>query len=91
MYPTWEHPNAYIKQLLTYIKKEINNNNTVIVGYFNIPIVGHLGGSLVKCLPSAQVLIPGYWDQVSHWAPYREPTSPSAYVSASLCVSLMKK
>ena len=24
---------------------------------------------LVKLLPSAQVMIPGFWDQVLHWAP----------------------
>ena len=29
----------------------------------------------------------GSWDRVLHQAPYREPASPSAYVSASLCVS----
>ena len=37
--------------------------------------------------PSAQVMIPGSWDQVPYWAPCREPASPSAY--ASLSVSLM--
>ena len=30
---------------------------------------GHLGGSVVKCLPSAQVMIPAFWDQAPHWAP----------------------
>ena len=37
-------------------------------------------------LPSAQVMIPGSWDVVPHWGLCREPASPSAYVSASLCV-----
>ena len=53
--------------------------------------MGHLGGSVIEHLPLAQVMIPGSWDQVLHWAPCREPASPSAYVSASLCVSLIKK
>ena len=48
---------------------------------------GHLGGSVVECLPLAQVVILGSWDQVLHWAPLREPASLSACVSASLCVS----
>ena len=39
---------------------------------------GHLGGSAVEHLPSAQVVILGSWDGVLHL---------SAYVSASLCVS----
>ena len=30
-------------------------------------------------------------DPVPHQAPCKEPASPSAYVSASLCVSLMNK
>ena len=38
-----------------------------------------------------QGMIPGSWDQVLHQAPRREPASPSACVSASLCVSLMNK
>ena len=38
-------------------------------------------------LPSAQGVILGSWDQVPHQAPHREPASPSACVSASLCVS----
>ena len=46
-----------------------------------------LGGSVVE----AQVVIPGSWDQVTHRAPCRKPASPSAYVSASLYVSLVNK
>ena len=46
--------------------------------------IGHLGGSAVDCLPSAQVIILGPWYRVPHWAPYREPVSSSACVSASL-------
>ena len=53
--------------------------------------MGHLGGSVVEHLPLVQVVIPGSWDQVSHQAPCGEPASPSDYVSASLCVSLMNK
>ena len=30
---------------------------------------------------------PGIWDRVPHWAPHMEPASPSACVSAFLCVS----
>ena len=48
-----------------------------------------LGGLAVECLPSVQGGIPGFQDQVLHWAPCMEPASPSACVSASLCVSLM--
>ena len=46
---------------------------------------------MVERLHLAQGMIPGFWDQVPHRAPCKEPTSPSAYVSASLCVSLMNK
>ena len=45
--------------------------------------MGHLGGSVVEHLPSAQVVILGSWDQVPHRAPHTEPASPSACVSAS--------
>ena len=45
----------------------------------------------VKHLPSSQVMISGSWDRVLHQAPCVEPASPSAYVSASLFVSLMNK
>ena len=49
--------------------------------------MGHLGGSVVEHLPSAQVVILVAWDQVLHWVPSGEPASPSAYVSASVCRS----
>ena len=39
---------------------------------------GHLGGSVVEHLPLAQVMIPGFWDQVPDRAPCMEPASPSA-------------
>ena len=52
---------------------------------------GCLGGSVVEHLPSAQVVIPGSWDRVPHWALRREPASPSACVSASLSGSLIYK
>ena len=55
------------------------------------PTPGCLGGAVVKHLPLAQVMIPGSWDQAPQQAPHREPASPSAYVSASLSVSLMNK
>ena len=50
---------------------------------------GHLGGSVVGCLPLAQGVIPESRDQVPRRDPRREPASPSARVSASLslCVS----
>ena len=49
------------------------------------------GGSAVECLPVAQGMIPEYQDRVPYWASCMEPASPSACVSASLCVSLMNK
>ena len=45
---------------------------------------GHLGGSVVKRLPSAQGMILETQDQVPHGAPCMEPASSSAYVSAPL-------
>ena len=53
--------------------------------------MGYLGGSEVKCLLLAQIMVPGSWDQVPHQSPHREPASPSAYVSASLSESLINK
>ena len=52
---------------------------------------GHLGGSVVEHLPLAQMVILGSWDQVLHQAPHREPASPSAYVSATLSLSVMNR
>ena len=45
-------------------------------------LLGHLGGSVVGRLPLAL----GSRDRVPHRAPCMEPASPSAYVSASVCV-----
>ena len=49
-------------------------------------LLGRLGGSAIERLPLVQGVIPGSWDRVLHWAPCREPASPSACVSASLCL-----
>ena len=46
---------------------------------------------MIEYLPLAQVVTLGSWDQVLYQAPRRELVSPSAYVSASLYVSLMNK
>ena len=48
---------------------------------------GSLGGSGVWRLPSAQGEILESRDRVPHRAPCMEPASPSACVSASVCVS----
>ena len=53
--------------------------------------MGHLCGSVVECLPWAQVKIPGSWDGMPLRAPFGEPASPSAYVCTFLSVSLMNK
>ena len=45
-----------------------------------------MGGSAVEHLRLAQGVILESWNRV-----HREPASPSAYVSASLCVFLMNK
>ena len=51
--------------------------------------LGLLGGSVVEHLPLVQVMTPrSRGHEVPHRAPHREPASPSACVSASLCVCL---
>ena len=53
---------------------------------------GHLGGSVVESLPSAQVLILGSWDGFLHQAPHGEPASPICLcLCLSLSVSLMNE
>ena len=77
--------------LFKLLKKEIPGFLN-LASYFEIVSkVGCLGGSAVECLPPAQVVTPGSWDRVPHQAPCMEPASPSAWVSASLCVSLTNK
>ena len=56
-------------------------------------LAGHLGGSVLERLPSAQGMILGSWDGILHRAPRKELASPSVCVSASLSLSasLMNK
>ena len=42
---------------------------------------------MVKHPPLAQVMTLASWEESPALAPHRGPASPSAYVSASLCVS----
>ena len=74
-----------------YFNKKSSSDPTPVSAILNNQDKGHLGGSAVEHLPSAQGVILGSWDQVPHQTPCMEPASPSAYVSASLCVSLMNK
>ena len=53
--------------------------------------MGCLGASVVKCLPSTQGMIPESWDGVPYQVTCEKTASPSACVSASLCVSFMNK
>ena len=54
-------------------------------------LLGHVEGSVVECLPLDQAMVLESWDRVPHWVPHREPASLSAFVSASLSMSLMNK
>ena len=54
-------------------------------------IRGQLGGAVVKPLPSAQGVILGSWERVPHWAPYKEPASPSASLAIRFCWGLESK
>ena len=49
---------------------------------------GHMGGSVIERLPSAQSIILETHDRIPAGAPCMEPASPSACVSASLSFSL---
>ena len=61
--------------------------SSILWHLLKFPFLGSLCGSVVECLPSALVIIPGSWDRVPHQAPCRKPAFPSACVSPSLCVS----
>ena len=49
--------------------------------------VGRLGGSVVVSVCLQLRPDPGVCDRLLDWVPCREPAPPSAYVSASVCVS----
>ena len=77
--------NCYEKQMSTC------ENHLARKSSIKVIIFGHLGDLVVEHLPLAQVMIPRSQDRVTHQAHCREPASPSAYVSASLSVSLMNE
>ena len=52
---------------------------------------GHPDGSVVECMPLAQVAVSGSWDQVPHQAPHGEPASPSMSLRLSVCLPLIDK
>ena len=54
--------------------------------------LGHLGGSVVECLPLAQGTIPGSWDWVPHQASCRELLLPLPIsLPLSMCLSWINK
>ena len=54
-------------------------------------MLGRPEGSAVERLPWTQGVTPGSQDRIPRRAPCMEPASPSAWVSASLSVSLMNE
>ena len=93
------HFNNLYKEILQRLEKpavavlliSIFGNSVVLDVSFKFLRWGRLGGSVVERLPLVQGMIPGSRDQVPHQAPCSEPASPSAYVSASLFLSLMNE
>ena len=82
-----------MRELSGVVELFLTRNRVVATGAYTLnytltstPFWGSLGGSAVSRLPLAQGMIPESQDGVPHWAPCMEPASPSAYVSASLCV-----
>ena len=80
-----------IKAVLTAVAPEVQTWEEKLGTSGRNTDEGCLGGSAVEPLPLAQGVILESWDGDPHWAPHMEPVSPSACVSASLCVSLMNK
>ena len=70
--------------------KDIIKFDACLISVIGNKIEGHLGGLVVERLPWSQVMVLGSWDRVPRRAPRREPASPSACVSASVCVSYEK-
>ena len=50
-------------------KKQTELKNEFLACCQEASLLRHLGGSAVECMPSAQVVIPGSWNQVLHQAP----------------------
>ena len=80
--------------LFSFLHFSIPSFYLILRAQLKVPSEGCLGGSVVGHLPLAQVVIPGFWDQVPHRAPCREPASPSAGVASlpiSVSLSWIKK
>lgn len=60
----WEPTNAILNW-----KKGSEKLERIWAGYLEIRRKGHLGGSVGKCLPSAQGILLGSWDRAPRWAP----------------------
>ena len=65
---------------------------THVFSVLNLPERGHLGGSVVEHLPSAEVMILGSWDRVPHLAPAGSLLLPLPLsLPLSVCLSLINK
>ena len=81
-------PSACVSASLSVSHEYVNK---IVKKKFKKTSEGHLSGSMVGRLPLAQGTTLGSQDGVPHRAPWVEPASPSACVSASLPMSLMNK
>ena len=65
-----------------------NNHKTRNKMTINTYLLGRLGVSAVKSVPSAQGMILESWARVPHWAPFMEPASLSPLsLPLSVCLS----
>ena len=73
-----------------FVQQKLLNTGSLTIS-FKRAFRGFLDGSAVEHLPLAQGEVLESRDRVPHRASCTEPASLSAYVSASLSVSLMNK